>query len=338
MTRTYNVGIVGATGAVGQELMKILAERKFPYGELRMLASARSKGKIIEFNGQSYEVGVTDANAFAGLDIVLFAGGEASKLYAKDAVKAGAVVIDNSSNFRYDPEVPLVVPEVNPEDVRWHKGIIANPNCSTIQMVVALKPLHDYAKIKRVVVSTYQAVSGAGVEGISELREQSAKLCAGEPLGETQVFAHQIGFNLIPHIDVFQDNDYTKEEMKMAWETTKMFHDDEIRVSATAVRVPVFRSHSEAISIETERDLSPEMARELLSKAPGVKVMDDIHNNVYPMPYPLSDSDTVYVGRIRRDISTDKGLVMWVVADQLRKGAATNTVQIAEQLVAYDLV
>lgn len=338
MSKSYNVGIVGATGAVGQELLKILAERKFPWQELRMLASERSAGKTIHYQGRDYTVQLTDENAFNGLDIVLFAGGAASKMFAQAAVNAGAVVIDNSSSFRYDPEVPLVIPEVNPEDVRWHKGIIANPNCSTIQMLVALKPLHDAAKIKRIVVSTYQAVSGAGAEGLTELAEQAKQMSLGEPLSVPQVFQHQIGFNLIPHIDVFQDNGYTKEEMKMVWETQKMFHDDEIKVAATCVRVPVFRSHSEAITIETEKPLSPEEARQILARAPGVAVMDEPQNNVYPMPFPLSDTDTVYVGRIRRDISCDNGLMLWVVADQLRKGAATNAVQIAELLLEYNLI
>jgi len=333
MNKKYNVGIVGATGAVGQELLKILAERHFPVGELRLLASERSVGKTIAWQGQDYAVGLTDEQAFDGLQIVLFAGGEASKLYARAAIAAGAVVIDNSSSFRYDPEVPLVVPEVNPEDVRWHQGLIANPNCSTIQLVVALKPLHDAAHITRMTVATYQAVSGAGLEGIRELAEQSAAICAGEPVGLPSCFPQQIGFNLIPHIDVFQDNGYTKEEMKIVWETHKMLHDDRIRISATAVRVPVFRSHSEAVALEFKRPLSPEEARSLLAQAPGVAVLDEPARNLYPTPYPLCDTDTVYVGRIRRDLAAENGLMLWVVADQLRKGAATNAVQIAELLV-----
>lgn len=338
MNRKYNVGIVGATGAVGQELLKILAERQFPVGELRPLASERSQGKTITWQGQDYTVGLTDENAFTGLDIVLFAGGAASKLYAHAAVAAGAVVIDNSSSFRYDPAVPLVTPEVNPEDVRWHQGIIANPNCSTIQMVVALKPLHDAAKIKRIMVSTYQAVSGAGLEGIRELAQQSAEICNEQPVSEPQFFSKQIAFNLIPHIDVFLDNGYTKEEMKMAWETHKMLHDDSIRVSSTCVRVPVFRCHSEAVTVEFERDLSVDEARRILAAAKGVAVMDDTANNIYPTPYPLSDTDTVYVGRIRRDIACENGLSLWIVADQIRKGAATNAVQIAELLLEYNLL
>ena len=338
MGKIYNVGIVGATGAVGQELLKILAERCFPLGELRLLASSRSAGKTITWQGQDYTVGITDENAFWGLDIVLFAGGAASKQYAQAAVQAGAVVIDNSSSFRYDPDVPLVTPEVNPEDVRWHKGLIANPNCSTIQLVVALKPLHDAAKITRLSVSTYQAVSGAGVEGVRELAEQSAAICADQPPGQPACFPHQIGFNLIPHIDTFQENGYTREEMKIVWETRKMLHDDSIPISATAVRVPVFRSHSEAIAVEFARPLSPEEARSLLLDAPGLKVLDEPERNIYPMPYPLCDTDDVYVGRIRRDLSRSNGLLLWVVADQLRKGAATNAVQIGELLIEYGLL
>ena len=338
MGKKYNVGIVGATGAVGQELLKILALRRFPLGELRLLASARSAGQTIVWQGEDYTVGLTDEHAFAGLHIVLFAGGAASAQYARAAIDAGAVVIDNSSSFRYDPQVPLVTPEVNPEDVRWHKGLIANPNCSTIQLVVALKPLHDAAKIERLTVATYQAVSGAGLEGARELAEQSAAITADRPISPPSCFAHQIGFNLIPHIDAFQENGYSREEMKIVWETHKMLHDDSIRISATAVRVPVFRSHSAAVAVEFKRPLSQEKARDLLARAPGVKVLDDPMRNIYPMPYPLCDTDEVYVGRIRRDLSTENGLLMWVVADQLRKGAATNAVQIAELLLEYDLL
>lgn len=338
MRTSYNVGIVGATGAVGQELLKILAQRRFPVGELRPLASARSAGKIITWQGRDHTVGLTDENAFDGLDIALFAGGAASKQYAYAAVEAGAVVIDNSSSFRYDPDVPLVTPEVNPQDVRWHKGLIANPNCSTIQLVVALKPLHDAAKITRLQVATYQAVSGAGLEGARELKEQSAALAADRPIEQPTCFPHQIGFNLIPHIDAFQENGYTREEMKIVWETHKMLHDDSICISATAVRVPVFRSHSEAVAVEFARPISPEQARSLLRAAPGLKVLDDPEHDIYPMPYPLCDTDEVYVGRIRRDLATENGLLLWVVADQLRKGAATNAVQIAELLIEYELL
>lgn len=333
----YSVAILGATGAVGTELLKILAERSFPISKLVLLAAPEEKGTVINYQGVDYIVDAPNEHSFDGIDIALFAGGSISKVYAPIAAAAGAIVIDNSSTFRYDPEVPLVVPEVNPEDVDWHKGIIANPNCSTIQMVVALKPLHDYAKIKRIVVSTYQAVSGGGLAAMNELKYQVAAINKGEE-PEVSVFPYQIAFNLIPHIDVFQENDYTKEEMKMAWETQKMFHDDNIKVSATAVRVPVYRSHSEAVTIETEKEITPDKARELLAVAPGVIVIDDIENKKYPMPLYSSDTDEVYVGRIRKDISADNSLCLWVVADQIRKGAATNAVQIAELVVARGLV
>ncbi len=335
--KNYNVAIVGATGAVGQELMKVLAERDFPINELRLLASARSKGKVLTYRGKEYVVDEATPDSFENMDIVLFAGGSISKTLGPEAVKRGAVVIDNSSTFRYDPEVPLVVPEVNPEDVDWHKGIIANPNCSTIQMVVALKPLHDAFGLKRVVVSTYQAVSGAGKEGLEELENQVKELVEGkEPTVNT--FPYQIAFNLIPHIDVFQENDYTKEEMKMTWETQKMLHSEDIKVSATTVRVPVYRSHSEAVSIEVEKPITAEAAREVLKNAPGIIIQDDPAEKVYPMPYYTSDTDEVYVGRIRKDISCDNGLCFFVVADQIRKGAATNAVQIAQLLIERGLV
>lgn len=335
--KTYNVAIVGATGAVGHEFLKVMEERNFPVGELRLLATERSEGKIMRYRGQDYTVHATTKDSFAGVQIALFAGGAASLEYGSAAVAAGAVVIDNSSNYRYQDDVPLVVPEVNPEDLRWHKGIIANPNCSTIQMVVALKPLHDAAKIKRIQVSTYQAVSGAGLPGLEELRQQTEDLNAGRPV-QSKVFQHQIAYNVIPQIDVLMDNDYYKEEMKMVWETQKMLHDAELRVSCTAVRVPVYRSHSESIAIETERPLSPEQAREILAQAPGVQVIDDPAHSEYPMPLLASDTDTVYVGRIRKDISTENGLCLWVVADQIRKGAATNAVQIAQLLIEEGLV
>jgi aspartate-semialdehyde dehydrogenase len=335
--KKYNVVIVGATGAVGQELLKILAERNFPIGELRLCATSRSAGKKLEYQGQSYTVEETKAESFENMDIALFAGGSASTDFAQDAVKRGAVVIDNSSAFRMDPEVPLVVPEVNPEDVKNHKGIIANPNCSTIQMVVALKPLHDAAKINRVVVSTYQAVSGAGIEGIGELTEQTKAVISGGEF-EPKVFAHQIAFNLIPHIDVFSDMDYTKEEWKMVNETKKIMHDDTIQITATTVRVPVYRSHSESINIETEKKLTAAEAKEILAKAPGIIVIDEPEAKKYPMPLYTSDTDEVYVGRIREDNSIEKGLNLWVVADQIRKGAATNAIQIAELVVKYNCI
>jgi aspartate-semialdehyde dehydrogenase len=332
----YAVAIVGATGAVGQELIKGLDERNFPLKELRLLASSRSKGKIIPFRGEDLMVDECTADSFGGIDIVLFAGGSQSKQFALDAVKAGAVVIDNSSAFRMDPEVPLVVPEVNPEDIEWHKGLIANPNCSTIQMVVALKPLHDEAKIKRIIVSTYQAVSGAGKEGMAALEQEVKEYAAGgkDPKFLTaSAFPYPIAFNCIPQIDSFLEDGYTKEEMKMVNETRKMFHDDTIAINATTVRVPVFRSHSESITIETEKPLSPERAKELLSSAPGVVLQDVPEKQEYPMPIFSSGTNEVYVGRIRRDISSANGLSLWVVADQIRKGAATNAIQIAELLI-----
>lgn len=330
----YNVVVVGASGAVGQELLKILDERKFPVGELKLCATSRSAGKELSFQGKSYVVEVTTTDSFNGMDIALFAGGAASKEFGPAAVERGAVVIDNSSNFRMDPAVPLVVPEVNPEDVKWHQGIIANPNCSTIQMVVALKPIHDAARIKRVVVATYQAVSGAGLEAIEELTAQT-RAVLDQVEAAPKVFPYQIAFNLIPHIDVFMDLDYTKEEWKMVKETQKILHDDSIAVTATTVRVPVYRSHSEAINIETERKMTAAEARRIFETFPGIVVVDEPSAKKYPMPLFASNRDEVYVGRIREDNSIPNGLNIWVVADQIRKGAATNAVQIAELVVKY---
>jgi aspartate-semialdehyde dehydrogenase len=322
-----NVAIVGATGAVGQEFLKILAERSFPVDELRLLATKRSAGKKIEWQGREIEVQETTHESFNGIDIALFAGGSSSTEFARSAVES-----DNSSAFRLDPEVPLVVPEVNPEDVKWHKGIIANPNCSTIIMVVALKPIFDLAGIKRVVVSTYQAVSGAGREGIEELEEQVRSWAKGEEL-KNQAFPYQIAFNLIPRIDVFQEEDYTKEEWKMVKETRKIFHEPEMAVTATTVRVPVLRSHSESINIEMDRKVDLDEIKASLAKAPGVIVVDNPSEDRYPMPWFTSDTDEVYVGRIRKDFSIENGINLWVVGDQIRKGAATNAVQIAELLL-----
>ena len=327
-----NVAIVGATGAVGQEFLKILAERNFPVQELRLLATKRSAGKLISWQGQQLEVQESTHESFKGIDIALFAGGSASTEYARSAVASGAVVIDNSSAFRLNPEVPLVVPEVNPEDVKWHKGIIANPNCSTIIMAVALKPIFDLAGIRRVVVSTYQAVSGAGREGIEELETQVKAWSGGGEL-TSSVFPYQIGFNLIPRIDVFGEGDYTKEEWKMVKETQKIFHAPNMAITATTVRVPVFRSHSESINVETDRLVSVTEIREALNNAAGVIVDDDPANDRYPMPWFSSDKDEVYVGRLRKDYSIAQGFNMWVVGDQIRKGAATNAVQIAELLL-----
>jgi aspartate-semialdehyde dehydrogenase len=327
-----NIAIVGATGAVGQEFLKILNERYFPINELRLLATKRSSGKRVMWQDRELEVQETTHESFKGIDIALFAGGSGSTEYARSAVESGAVVIDNSSAFRLDPEVPLVVPEVNPEDVKWHKGIIANPNCSTIIMAVALKPIFDLAGIRRIVVSTYQAVSGAGREGIEELGAQVRAWSQGEDL-TSSVFPYQIAFNVIPRIDVFQEGDYTKEEWKMVKETQKIFHVPNMAITATTVRVPVFRSHSESINVETDRLVSVSEIREALSKAAGVIVEDAPVNDRYPMPWFSSDQDEVYVGRLRKDFSIAQGFNLWVVGDQIRKGAATNAVQIAELLL-----
>lgn len=335
MSRTFNVAVVGATGAVGNQMLEVLEERNFPVKEVRLLASSRSEGKFLEFRGEQLPVQVLGKDSFKGIDIALFsAGGSRSEEYCPIAAAAGAVCVDNSSAWRMDPEVPLVVPEVNPQDVALYrnKGIIANPNCSTIQMVVALKPLHDFATIRRIVVSTYQAVSGTGTNAIDELRIQCGELLNGRP-AESKVYPHQIAFNCLPHIDVFLPNGYTKEEMKMVNETRKILGDEKIRLTATTVRVPVFYSHSEAVNIETERKLTAAKARELLAAAPGVLVVDDVANAVYPMAVEAAGQDLTYVGRIREDESIENGLNLWVVADNLRKGAATNAVQIAELLV-----
>jgi len=326
------VAVVGATGAVGAEMLETLDKRNYPVDELFVFASGRSAGKKLGFRGREYAVEELTASCFDGkkIDVALFsAGASRSKEFAPAAVRAGALVIDNSSAFRMDAGIPLVVPEVNPEDARAHTGIIANPNCSTIQMVVALKPLHDAAKILRVEVATYQAVSGAGQSAMIEFIQQTRDFLESKPL-HIEKFTHQIAFNLIPHIDVFQDNGYTKEEMKMVYETRKIMHAPDLRVNATTVRVPVLRAHSEVITISTEKKLSAAEARSLLAKAPGITVQDDPANNVYPMPFFVSGSYPVYVGRIREDISQDSGITFFCVADQLLKGAALNAVQIAE--------
>ncbi len=342
--KKYRVAILGATGAVGQEFLNLIEERKFPFSELRLLASSRSAGKKIAFMGKEYTVEETTADSFAGIDIALFAGGAASKEFAPHAVKAGAVVIDNSSAFRMDPEVPLVVPEVNPEAIRKHKGIIANPNCSTIIMVMGLKPLYDLAKIRRIVVSTYQAVSGAGKEGMAELEEQVAALSAGKdaeanilPVGKLPKH-YQIAFNLIPQIDVFMDNLYTKEEMKMIDETKKIMEDDSLRITATTVRVPVYRSHAESVNVEFESEISLDAARAALAAFPGVILRDNPSEQEYPMPLFTSGKTDVEIGRLRRDESTDNALNFWICGDQIRKGAALNALQIAEYMIAHELV
>lgn len=340
----FNTAIVGATGAVGQEFLRLIEERNFPFGELKMLASARSAGKTINFMGKDYTVEETTEQSFDGVQFALFAGGAASKLFAPAAVKSGAVVIDNSSNFRMDPNVPLVVPEVNPQAIARHKGIIANPNCSTIIMVMALKPLYDISRIKRVVVSTYQAVSGAGREGMDELKSQLDALARGEqPIANVLPVAkldkhYQIASNLLPQIDVFQDNLYTKEEMKMVNETQKIMEDDKLRVTATTIRVPVFRSHAESVNIEFESEVSVEAARKALENFPGVVVRDEPAQMIYPQPLETSGKDDVAVGRIRKDFSIEHGLNLWVCGDQIRKGAALNALQIAEYMIQHKLI
>jgi aspartate-semialdehyde dehydrogenase len=337
--REYVVAVVGATGAVGQEMVKVLEQRNFPVKRLVPLASARSAGKKVRFKGKDWTVEELKPESFEGVEIALFsAGSDRSKEFAPEAVKRGAVVIDNSSAFRMEPDVPLVVPEVNPEDVDWHKGIIANPNCSTIQMVVVLKPLHDISKIKRVVVSTYQAVSGAGVQAIEELKEQTRAVLEEKPVPLPKKIPKQIAFNCVPHIDKFFPDGYTREELKMVNETRKIMHDDSIRVSPTCVRVPVFIGHSESVNIEFEKPISVEEAKRALEGAPGVKVMDDFENLIYPTPIDVAGKDDVLVGRIRKDDTIENGLNLWIVGDNLRKGAALNAVQIAELLIERGLI
>ncbi|MDO6459428.1 aspartate-semialdehyde dehydrogenase [Granulosicoccaceae sp. 1_MG-2023] len=336
MSKTYDVAVVGATGAVGETMLSILAERKFPVGNVYALASERSAGKKVPFGSKQLTVENLDTFDFSKVQIGLFsAGGSISEIYAPKAAAAGCVVIDNTSQFRYDDDIPLVVPEVNPQAIADYKtrGIIANPNCSTIQMLVALKPIRDAVGLERINVCTYQAVSGTGKEAIEELAGQTASLLNGRD-AEAAVYPKQIAFNALPHIDVFQDNGYTKEEMKMVWETKKIFGDDSIRVNPTCVRVPVFFGHSEAVHIETRDPITAEAARELLEKADGVVVMDDRNDGGYPTAVTESaGQDPVYVGRIRSDISHERGLDLWVVSDNVRKGAALNSVQIAEVLI-----
>ena len=328
----YNVAIVGATGAVGNEMIEVLEERGFPVRDLKFFASERSAGETLPYKEEECEVELLGEKVFHGIDIALFSAGEKISLeFAPKAVQAGAVVIDNSSAFRMDPQVPLVVPEVNPGAVKRHQGIIANPNCSTIQMVVALKPLHDAARIRRIVVTTFQSVSGKGREAMDELFDQTRAVIGFQDV-TVGVFPYQIAFNCLPHIDVFLENGYTKEEMKMVHETRKILEDDSIRITATTVRVPVYIGHSESVNIETEKKIPANEARAILSAAPGVIVYDDPARDIYPVPLNVAGKDEVFVGRIREDESIPNGLNLWVVADNLRKGAATNAIQIAEIL------
>lgn len=331
----YNVALVGATGAVGEEMREVLEERLFPIGELRFLASERSAGKTLKFGHKNIRVEVLKEDSFRDMDIALFsAGGAVSAKFAPLAVDQGAVVIDNTAHFRMEPEVPLVVPEVNPREIAHHtrRGVVANPNCSTIQMVVALKPIHDVARIRRVVVSSYQSVSGAGRMGIEELSRQSIALYNGGEI-KREKFPHQIAFNCIPHIDSFMDSGYTKEEMKIVNETQKILGDSSIRITATAVRVPVFCSHSESVNIETEKKLAAADVKAILRDAPGILLCDDPKENIYPLAVDAVGKDAILVGRIREDESIPNGINLWIVADNLRKGAALNAVQIAEILI-----
>ncbi len=336
MSRKFDVAVVGATGAVGEVMLEILAERKFPVGEVYPLASERSAGSQVKFGHKMLTVQNLADFDFSKTQIGLFsAGASISKEYAPKAAAAGCVVIDNTSQFRYDDEIPLVVPEVNPDKIAHYKdhGIIANPNCSTIQMLVALKPIHDAVGIERINVCTYQAVSGTGKEAIDELAGQTANLLNAKEI-KAEVYPKQIAFNVLPHIDVFQDNGYTKEEMKMVWETNKIMDDESILVNPTAVRVPVFFGHSEAVHIETREKMSADQCRELLARSPGIKILDEHKDGGYPTAVTEgANSDPVYVGRIREDISHPRGLDLWVVADNVRKGAALNSIQIAELLV-----
>ena len=331
--KARRVAIVGATGLVGQEFIKILEQRNFPMESISLYASDRSAGKQMLVHNKEITVQETTPESFKDIDIALFsAGADISRHFSPIAAKTGAIVIDNSAAFRMESWVPLVVPEINPEDIKWHKGIIANPNCSTIQMIVALNPLHKVNPIKRIIVTTFQSVSGTGSAAIEELTTQAKQILKGQEI-VPHVYPHQIAFNVLPEIDVFLDTGYTKEEKKMVDETRKIMHAPEIMVSATCVRVPVFVSHSEAVNVEFTHVMSPEQARDILAKAPGVKVLDDPVVSLSPQPWAASGTDPVYVGRIRRDTSHQNGLVMWIVADNIRKGAALNAIQIAEELI-----
>jgi len=337
MDRQYAVAVVGATGLVGEMMINVLEERAFPVAQLFPLASNRSLGRSVSFRGQSYPVGELEGFDFAQCDFALFSAGAAvSREHAPRAAASGCIVIDNTSEFRYQESVPLVVPEVNPQALAGFgtSGIVANPNCSTIQLVVALKPLHDEAHLERIEVATYQSVSGAGREAVEELARQSIAALSGKGLAPTHGTVKPIAFNCVPHIDAFQDNGYTREEMKIVWESRKILGEPQLRVNATAVRVPVFYGHSEVVHIDTTRPLSAVRARELLENAPSVTVLDERRPGGYPTATTeAANRDTVYVGRIREDLAPDRGLNLWIVADNIRKGAATNSVQIAEALV-----
>ena len=332
MSRSFHVDVVGATGAVGVEMLNTLENRNFPVGKLTPLASARSAGKKLKFRGEDVTVQELTENSFSGIDIALFsAGGSVSKQFAPLAAKTGCVVVDNSSAFRMDPNVPLVVPEINAEDIKAHKGIIANPNCTTAITLMALHPMHQAFGVKRIFASSYQAVSGTGVKALLELQNQVEQIVTGKPV-KIEVYPHQIAFNVLPHIDAWLDNGYTKEEMKMENEGRKIMHLPSFKASVTCVRVPVYRAHSIAVSAEFEKPVSVEGAREAILKAPGIDLMDDPQNNVYPLPLAVTGKYNCQVGRIRKDCAFDNGLCFWVAGDQLLKGAALNAVQIAEEL------
>ena len=332
MSRSFHVAVVGATGAVGVEMLNTLENRNFPVGKLTPLASARSAGKKLKFRGEDVTVQELTENSFSGIDIALFsAGGSVSKQFAPLAAKTGCMVVDNSSAFRMDPNVPLVVPEINAEDIKAHKGIIANPNCTTAITLMALHPMHQAFGVKRIFASSYQAVSGTGVKALLELQNQVEQIVTGKPV-KIEVYPHQIAFNVLPHIDAWLDNGYTKEEMKMENEGRKIMHLPSFKASVTCVRVPVYRAHSIAVSAEFEKPVSVEGAREAILKAPGIDLMDDPQNNVYPLPLAVTGKYNCQVGRIRKDCAFDNGLCFWVAGDQLLKGAALNAVQIAEEL------
>lgn len=337
MSKGYNVAVVGATGAVGEEMLRILEERRFPFGNLRVMASEKSEGRALRFCGENLKVERLSSSSFQGVEIALFsAGAEISKEFSPQAVKKGSVVVDNSSAFRMESGVPLVVPEVNPDALKSHQGIIANPNCSTIQLVVAINPLHQITPIKRLVISTYQAVSGTGREAIEELKSQIQQWLKGEEI-KKEVYPHQIAFNLLPHIGEFLTNGYTEEELKLVNETKKIMKDDHIAVTATCVRVPVFVSHCEAVTVEMEKELSVNQVKKILSRAPGV-ILQDNSAHLYSFPLEAAGKDEVFVGRIRKDESIKNGVNLWIVADNLRKGAALNTIQIAELLIKQSLL
>jgi aspartate-semialdehyde dehydrogenase len=336
--KKYNVVILGALGAVGNEFRKILLEREFPIDKIRFL-DLTDVGKQVRFGDRMVTVEAPDADSFKGYDIALFsAGADISLQTAKMAADSGCIVIDNSSAWRMDPEVPLIVPEVNPNDAEWHKGIIANPNCSTIQMLLPLKHIHDAARVKRVVVSTYQAVSGTGIKAIDECRNQAFEASKGDPVSKIDVYPYQIAFNAIPQIDDFTENGYTKEEIKMVNETRKIMGDNSIRLTATTVRIPVIYGHSESVNIETEKKITAQEVRDLLKGKPGITIVDNPSKREYPMPIDAAGNNDVFVGRIREDESIDNGINIWIVSDNIRKGAALNTIQIAELLIKKDIV